>query len=78
MRVGDPDDALEREADRVADAVIAGTSVAPEWSFLRMNSSAPLRRKCAECEEEDKKKLQRKDLGRGLASGEAPPIVQMC
>jgi len=76
LRIGDPDDALEREADRVADAVMDGRSAAAEWSFSRMNVSAPLRRKCAECEEEDRKTVQRKAAGRGLASGEAPPIVQ--
>ena len=74
LRVGPSDDAFEREADKVADAVMAGDA-ATGWSFARMDVDAPLRRKCAECEEEDKK-LQRKPSAPDVATGAAPSIVQ--
>ena len=49
LRIGDPDDALEREADRVADEVMAGGRMRSGWSLARMtietrsqlNSTAP-------------------------------------
>jgi hypothetical protein len=84
LRIGAPDDAYEQEADRIADRVMAGERVGPQWSFSRMNVEA-LSRKCScggsggadgECEECKKKgeTLQRKAAGAG-SPGEAPPIV---
>jgi Domain of unknown function (DUF4157) len=90
LRIGEPDDALEQEADRVADAIVRGRRAGREWSFTRMGGDARLRRKCAcggsagggECEECKKKRetLQRSSLSpRGSENegkGEVPPIVQ--
>ncbi len=58
LRVGPIDDPLEREADRVADAVLAGRSVG---AITNTVADVP-QRKCAQCEEEDKT-LQRKPTG---------------
>ena len=84
LRIGDPNDAYEREADRVADEVMAGGRPRPEWSFSRISVATPLQRKCAcggsggwegECKEcEEKKTLQRKAAG-PAEPGVAPPIV---
>ena len=69
LTIGAVNDPLEAEADHLADQVMrmpdSGVSV----------SSGPFQvsRKCAACEEEDKK-LQAKPVGT-LAQGEAPPIV---
>jgi hypothetical protein len=46
LRVSQPNDAYEQQADRVADAATAGERVRPQWSFARMNIE-PLSRKCA-------------------------------
>lgn len=73
--VGPVDDAFEREADRIADGVMAGGGAA-RWSFARMDVEPPLQRKCAQCEEEEEKKLQRKPSRPDAARGAAPPIVQ--
>jgi hypothetical protein len=72
LRIGPANDAFEREADRVPKAVMADRSVG--WSLSRMNVHAPVRRKCAQCEEEENK-LQRKPTGIAGAFGAAPPIV---
>jgi hypothetical protein len=72
LRIGKPDDAFEREADRVADEVISGRTNAPQWSLSRTSIAPPLQRKCAcggegelgeECEECAEKKVQRKERG---------------
>src|SRR5262249_54815779 len=70
LAVGPVDDPLEREADRVAEQVMRMAEPAA------LSQSAPLQlsRKCAECEEEDKQKLQRKSAG-GMEPTTAPPIV---
>jgi hypothetical protein len=76
LRIGEPNDAFEQEADRVADEVIAGSG--PQWSLSRMNIGVPLQRKCScggsgKCEECSKEKsgatLQR------WAAGPAAPAV---
>jgi outer membrane protein OmpA-like peptidoglycan-associated protein len=54
-RIGPVDDPLEREADRIADVVLAGK---PIGAINGTTSNAP-QRKCAQCEEEEKA-LQRK------------------
>jgi hypothetical protein len=53
------DDPLEREADRIADAVIAGAPIGT------VGSGAPdtAQRKCAECEAEEEESLRRKPNG---------------
>ena len=84
LRIGEANDAFEREADRVADEVMAGGNPRRDWSFSRMSVGTPLQRKCAcggsggstgECEDcKEKKTLQRKAAG-PVESDIAPPIV---
>jgi hypothetical protein len=85
LRIGEPDDAFEQEADRVADEVMAGDSSRMGWSLAGVPIDAGLQRKCAcggsggaegECEECKKKEttLQRQATGSG-GPATAPPIV---
>jgi hypothetical protein len=79
LLIGEPNDSLEQEADRVADEVMAGSRL--QWSLISMAGGAPLQRKCAcggsgECEEcNEKKTLQRKAADGAMAADHAPPIV---
>jgi len=69
--VGSVDDPLEHEADRVADQV--RRMPGPD---LTIDASLPqISRKCAECEEEDKKLQMKPALAPRAAGVEAPPIV---
>jgi hypothetical protein len=80
LRIGEANDAFEQEADRVADAIMAGSSGGPLWSLSRMSIDAPLQRecdcggsgKCSACREG--KALQRKPAG-PAREGHAPSIV---
>jgi len=87
LRIGDPNDAHEREADRKAAEVMSSGTGKRHWSLSSMQASAPLQRKCAcggtgdstgECEEckkaREEQKVQRKQTGPGTADF-APPIV---
>jgi hypothetical protein len=64
LRIGEPNDAFEQEADRVADQVMTmGALDQPGWSLSKMSIGVPLQRKCdcgGECDECQKKSLQRK------------------
>ena len=80
LRIGEPHDSFEREADRMAEQVVGGgLQPARAFSLASMNIGSPLRRKCAcggagECEECKEKNLQRK--AESAAGREyAPPIV---
>lgn len=77
LKIGEPHDVFEQEADRVADEIMAGGKRLG-WSFSKMNVGPPLQRKCAcggsGCEECDKQKLHRKAIG-VTAPVVAPPIV---
>jgi hypothetical protein len=75
LRTGPVDDPLEREADRVADALPTGMSIEP---FPEMPPA--VRRKCTECEVEDqagqRPSLQRKATAiSSRTAAMAPPIV---
>jgi hypothetical protein len=59
LRVGPVDDPLEREADRVADAVVAGR---PTGTIGALPPDTA-QRKCAECDAEEEKPVQRKCAG---------------
>jgi hypothetical protein len=65
LKVGSTTDPLEAEADRAADHVMRMPN--PE-------AAGTIQRKCAGCEEEDKK-VHTKNNGQGQAEGEAPAIV---
>ena len=55
LRIGPVDDPLEREADRVADAVVAGRPA----GTIGEGAPTVARRQCAECAAEDDKTLRR-------------------
>lgn len=65
LAIGSVDDPLEHEADRVADQVMR----MPDSALSISPGSPQLSRKCAECEEEDKKKLQMKSTAVPQAAG---------
>jgi hypothetical protein len=89
LRIGDPDDAFEREADRAAVEVMTGGRARPQWSLSRMSVLPGVQRKCdcgksagagGECEEcKEKGALERASLSsRGSETevgARAPPIV---
>lgn len=84
LRIGESNDASEREADRVADDVINGGRAALPASQSQIGGGSFLRRKCScgsgkgegECEECKKKEadLQRKSNG-AAGPSQAPPVV---
>ena len=47
LRLGEPDSSFEREADRVADQVMAGEAARVDWSLSNMRIDAGAQRKCA-------------------------------
>jgi hypothetical protein len=87
LRIGPVDDSFEREADRMAERVMAGSRSGPDWSFSRIGIAAPLQRKCScggsggpggECEEcKEKKALQRKANGSAEADVAPPEVNQV-
>jgi|GEM_PF-2996018 len=79
LAVGAAHDPLEREADRVADAVMRGapaavTPAAPSVSRLQRCSCGGGGEKCAACRAEEEQALQRAASGEG-ALAVAPPLV---
>ncbi len=80
LRIGEPDDALEREADRFAEEITTRGKSAVGWSLSQINVTPPLQRQCdcgkPDCEECAKKKeLQRKATGGAAPVQHAPPVV---
>lgn len=72
LKVGAVNDPLEHEADRVADQVMR----MPDSALSLSAAPAQVSRKCAACEE-DEKKLQKKSAGSAEAGAfEAPAIVR--
>jgi hypothetical protein len=87
LRIGEPDDSYEVEADRVADEVMAGGPIQSHWSLASLGSGTSVQRKCScggssdsggECEtckqEHEGKMVQRKAAG-PAESSVAPLIV---
>ena len=73
LAIGAVDDPLEHEADRVADQVMR----TPDPALSICAAPLQISRKCAACEEDDKRKLQMKPAGAPQSqTGEAPPIVR--
>ena len=73
--IGPANDAFEREADRIAEAVVRGGGRpigGASWTSA-LRSEGVIQRKCAECEEEEDEKIRRapKD-GQAQAQPEAP------
>lgn len=85
LRIGEPNDAYEQEADRVANEVMADGAVRRHWSLPGPSGGTSLQRKCScgqsggECEdckqEKEEKTLQRKAVGPAKSSV-APPVVR--
>jgi peptidoglycan hydrolase-like protein with peptidoglycan-binding domain len=71
LSIGSPDDPLEREADDMADKVMR-MEIPEPISFSQNKNSVS--RKCAHCEEEEKKELNRKENSSEQVS-EAPTVV---
>jgi len=71
--VGQANDSLEHEADRVADQVMR----MPVVEFSPAPASPQITRKCEKCEEEDKTKTlrPRRDPADETATYQAPPVV---
>jgi hypothetical protein len=83
LQIAPPDDAFEREANRVADEATDGRDVESRWSLSKMSVWPALQRKCdcggsssggGECEECKKGSVQRMPADVRHQS-EAPPIV---
>ncbi len=71
LRIGDVDDPLEREADHVADAVLAGSHV-PSLGAIAAQPQA----KCADCEEaEGAARMKQAVPAAAAVPAEAPAIV---
>src|SRR5689334_2412663 len=64
LTINNPDDQFEREADAVAERVSSN-----QPAHVQPTKVSNVQRKCAECEEEDKQKLQLKSSG-----GNAPVV----
>ena len=81
MRIGQPDDSFEQEADRIAEKVMAGELVSPRWSLSNIAINPRLQRKCAcaggaECEEcKEQGRIRRKAIGQAETE-RAPTAVQ--
>jgi len=58
LKVNDPGDVYEQEADRVADAVTQGVAISAAVSTESPHAQRKPRRKCLECEEEDRKRKE--------------------
>jgi hypothetical protein len=81
LRLGEPHDAFEQEADRVADELMTNGTAGAKWSLSKVSIGTGLQRKCAcggsgECDEckKDEKAIQRRSDGRGEAVV-VPPLV---
>jgi len=70
LTVNQPNDIYEQEADAVADQVMRMSNNDSVQTKFFSPSIATLQRKCQHCEEEEKKKMQRKELnGEGINAG---------
>ena len=77
LRIGDPGDAFEREADRVADDVLADHRPALGWSLARLDVQPGLQRQC-DCGEAgpcERCGVTLRRRAEGAAFGFAPPVV---
>jgi hypothetical protein len=73
LTINHPGDVYEQEADAVADNIMRMTAAGANNSFFK-SSSQNIQRKCQHCEEEEEKKLQRKE--QPGTEGEAPLQMQ--
>lgn len=68
LSIGAVNDPLEHEADAMADKVMSMQQVPPATN----TASTAIQRKCAECEEDEEKKVQRKPLASFIQRKESP------
>ena len=78
LRIGEPNDRFEQEADRVSKEVVGACGARVNWSLSKVSIGALVQRNCGcggagECEECRQKKLQ--GYAFGATQGIAPPIV---
>ncbi len=76
LRISDVNDPSEREADRVAQAVMISPNEKTAPPAVATSPGPAVQRKCAACEEEEEKvQVQRKESSPTSAPVAAPPIV---
>src|SRR5689334_22977822 len=78
--IGPANDALEREADRIAEVVVHGGLLRRPGRRGWSSATAPddtIQRECLECEEEEEEKIRRapKETGVEVAAESAPIAV---
>ena len=73
LRVNEPGDSFEQEADAMANRVMRMN--APDSKPVTGLIGRSVQRKCAHCEEEEKKKLMRKEAGGSSASQVSPAFT---
>ena len=74
LRINDVNDPAEREADRVAAAVMAAPGGDAHPTAVAASPAPAVQRKCAACEEEEALQVQRKESS-PVQPASAPPIV---
>jgi hypothetical protein len=74
LRINDVNDPSEKEADRVAAAVMEAPGSEPHIPAVATSPAAAVQRKCASCAQEDDLTLQRKESPPPQIQS-APPIV---
>jgi len=83
LRIGEPNDSFEQEADRVANQIVTNEGARRQWSLSTIGIGAPLQRKCAcssaggtgECEDCGQEKMLQRKSTASAEQGFAPPIV---
>jgi len=65
LSINQPNDVFEQEADHVAEQVMSRNAPSSKPSFF---SPVAIQRKCSECEEEEKKSVQRKESDNNTGS----------
>lgn len=74
LAVGETNDPLEREAERIAGEIVAAPAPAPARPGIMADpNGTTLRRACARCEEKERRTLRRTAIGAGPA--DASPAV---
>jgi hypothetical protein len=80
LRINEPGDSYEQEADHVADQVMRMPDASPGGASPGGMIAVPaaageVQRKCAECEEEEKGSMMQRKESRGASGADAPSIV---
>ncbi|MFZ0746893.1 MAG: DUF4157 domain-containing protein [Terracidiphilus sp.] len=78
LRINQPGDRFEREADRAAEQVVSGAGREAAWSLSKISMATPLQRECScggECEECKKDKMLQRHSHADANSAAAPAVV---